>query len=288
MNKLSLYGCLLYILCSCNGNSGDLMRLVAERDSLKAMAEKQEMELKNNKAAIQAINSAIDSIAVHEGLLFTSSSNETPVTKDDALRNIERFQSVIDQQRQKIAALQAQLAGNPKDENLQGIVEYLNQQLSEKNAQIANLKQELSKKDVDISRLKKMVESQRLKIDEQSDAIAQLDKKNKAQTTALTNQDKYINTCYVLIGTKDDLKRKGIIRGTKLLADGALDKSKFARVDIRNFKEISFEAKRPRILTNIPTSAYTLTTSGKNQFTLHITNVTAFWSISNFLIIQTN
>ena len=115
MKKLSFYCCLLYILCACNGNGGDLMKLVAERDSLKAKTEKQEIELKNNNAAIQAINSAIDSIAVQEGLIFTSSSNETPITKADALKNIERFQSVIDQQRQKIAALQAQLAENPND-----------------------------------------------------------------------------------------------------------------------------------------------------------------------------
>ncbi len=288
MKQLSIYLCLLCMICSCNGNGGDLMKLVAERDSLKAMADRQQMELKTNNAAIQAINSALDSIAVQEGLIFTSSSRETPITKADALKNLEHFQAVIDQQRQKITDLQAQLAENPEDTNLKGIVEHLNQQLLEKDAQIVALKQELSRKDVDISALKKMVESQRLKINEQSEAIAQLDKKNKAQNTALSNQDKFINTGYVLIGSKEDLKRKGLIKGKKLLVDGALDKTKFARVDIRNFKEISFEAKHPRILTNIPPSAYTLTTSSKHQFTLHITNVTAFWSVSNFLIIQTN
>lgn len=288
MKQLSIYLCMLYIVCFCNGNGGDLMKLIAERDSLKAITDKQEIELKTNNTAIQAINSVLDSIAVQEGLIFTSSSRETPITKADALRNLEHFQSVIDQQRQKITDLQAQLAENPEDANLKGIIEHLNQQLLAKDAQIAALKQELSRKDVDISALKKMVESQRLKIDEQSEAIAQLDKKNQAQNKALSNQDKYINTGYVLIGTKDDLKRKGVLKGKKLLVDGALDKTKFARVDIRNFKEISFEAKHPRILTNIPSSAYTWTTSSKHQFTLHITNVTAFWSVSNFLIIQTN
>ena len=288
MNKAIFYFILLFTICSCKGNEGDLMKLVAERDSLKAMAEKQELDLKTNNAVAQAINSALDSISLQEGLLFTNSSRESPVTKADALMNLERFQSFINYQKQKIKDLQVKLAEKSEYSNLNGIVEHLNLQLAEKDAQIATLKQELSRKDVDISKLKRMVESQRLKLDEQSDAIAQLDKKNKAQTSALANQDKYINTCYVLIGTKDDLKRKGIIRGKKLLADGALDKSKFAKVDIRNFKEISFEARRPRILTNIPPSSYTLTTSGKRQYMLHITNVTAFWSISNFLIIQTD
>ena len=101
-------------------------------------------------------------------------------------------------------------------------------------------------------------------------------------------QDEIINKCYVLIGSKSDLKRKGVVRKNRLLADAALDKSKFAKVDIRKFREISFTAKRPRILTDVPQSAYTLTTTGNHNFTLRINDATAFWSISNFLVIQTD
>ena len=67
----------------------------------------------------------------------------------------------------------------------------------------------------------------------------------------------------------------------------ALDRSKFRQVDIRKFTEITFDAKKPKVLTSAPQSTYTLTTDGKGKFILHITNPAEFWSISNFLVIQT-
>lgn len=284
----SLCTLLAVVLSGCNNQGGDILKLVAERDSLKANNEAQDKKLTAITGTVTAINAALDSIALEEGMIFAGDSHETPLTRQDALKNLQRFEGVLNKQKEKIAALEAQLSEQKDVQGLKGLVEHLQKQLREKDAQIAMLKSELSKKDVNISRLRKEVESQRSLISEQTEAIAQLDRKNKAQTTALTRQDEVINTCYVMIGTKSDLKRRGIIKGSKLLADGALDKSKFAKVDIRTFKEISFEAKRPRILTNIPPSAYTLATKGKHNYTLYITNVTAFWSISNFLIIQTD
>lgn len=97
-----------------------------------------------------------------------------------------------------------------------------------------------------------------------------------------------LNNGYVLIGSKDDLRRKGILKNGRVISDAALDRSKFFQVDIRKWHEISFRAKKPRILTNMPASSYSLTTSGDGNFTLSITDPSDFWRISNYLIIQTN
>ena len=287
MDKLLKLVFIALVFSSCGGGNGEFMKILAERDSLKSRSEVQQFELDLNKAVIRDINATLDSIAREAGMLFYTGSKEV-VTKADALKNLNRFQAVINHQREKIAYLQAQLDGKQGDDELRNLVEHLENQLKEKDAQIAMLKEELNKKDVSIAQLKRMVDTQRSTIEEQNEAIAQLDRKNKAQNQALANQDQYINTCYVLIGTKDDLKRKGVIKGSKLQPDAVLDKSKFAKVDIRSFREISFEAKRPRILTDIPPSAYTLSTTGKRQYILRIDDANAFWSISNFLIIQTD
>lgn len=288
LKKSFIYLLLLFIICSCNNSGGDVMKLVAERDSLKESVEKQRNELQMTNATVSAINSALDSIAIEEGLIFVSKSSEVPIDRVTALNNLKRFEAVVNQQKSKIQALENQLKEKKEDIGLKKLLEHLKSQLKDKDNQIAILKQELSKKDANIQQLRKLVDSQKTQIAEQVEAIAQLDKKSKAQMNALSGQDKYINTCYVLIGTKDDLKRKGIIKGKKILTEGMLDKSKFAKVDIRLFKEISFEAKHPRILTSMPASSYMLTTNSKNQYTLKVTNVSAFWSISNFLVIQTN
>lgn len=283
------------MMTGCGNNDGKVVGIVEERDSLRTAYEAQRQRLEAIDGMLATINGALDSVAIEEGMLFTGRSKETPVSRNDVLRNLERYEQVLRQQQDKIRRLESMLsagngtsAGSTGNADLQELVAHMKSQLASKDAQITQLRAELSKKDVNISQLRRQVESQRTQIARQDEQIAELDRKSKAQVTALARQDEILNNCYVLIGSKSDLKRKGVVRKNRLLSDAALDKSKFAKVDIRKFREISFTAKRPRILTDIPPSAYKLTTTGDRNYTLHVTNATAFWSISNFLVIQTD
>jgi len=274
-------------VCGCN-NGGDVMKLVEERDSLKAKTEKAEGELKAINGMVATLNSALDLISAEEGLIFVSKNPEVQLSRADAMKNLERFEAVVRHQQQRIAALEASLKDQTPDENLQGLVEHLKAQIADKDAQIDQLRRQLQDKDVSIAQLRRHVESQRTQIRQQSEQIAELDRRSKSQTEALKRQDEVINNCYVLLGSKKDLKRKGVLKKNRIVSEALLDKSKFAKVDIRKFREIQFEAKRPRILTNMPQSAYVLTTNGNGGFTLNVKNPTEFWSISNFLVIQTD
>lgn len=288
--RLLLAGASLLVAISCNNSGGDLMKLVEERDSLKAKTEKAEQQLKAINGMVATLNTALDSISAEEGMLFTSSNPEVQMNRADALKNLERFEGVVRHQQQRIAQLEASLAAqNQKpDENMQGLVNNLKAQIASKDAEIAHLRKQLQDKDVNIAQLRRYVETQRTQIKEQGEAIAELDRRSKSQVEALKRQDEVINNCYVMIGSKKDLKSKGIVKKGKLVSESMLDKSRFIKVDIRKWREVSFEAKRPRILTNMPQSSYILTTTGDHNFTIRITNPTSFWSISNFLVIQTD
>ncbi|MDO4311211.1 MAG: hypothetical protein Q4C43_10935 [Prevotella sp.] len=277
------------MFCGCNGSKGDVMQLVAERDSLKATIEKQKDDLNAINVLVTTINQSLDSISVQEGLVFVSNS-EKPVSRVEALKNLERYEQVLNNQREKIDSLENALKNNTKSDTkeLNGLIAHMKAQLAQKDEQIALLRAELSKKDVNLASLRRQVESQRDKIASQTEAIASLDQKTKAQNDALTRQDEMMNQGYVLLGTKKELKGKGIISKKKLVADAALDKSKFTKVDIRDYKEVTFTAKNPKVLTNMPQSSYSLLNNGSRRYTLRITNATAFWSISNYLVIQTD
>ncbi len=279
---------LMVLTISGCGNDGKVISIVEERDSLKKACEAQQQRISEVDGMITALNGALDSIAMEEGMLFTNKSNEVMVSRSDVLHNLERYEQVLKHQKDKIRRLEGLLADKGGDSDLKRLVAHMKGQLADKDAQIANLRSELSRKDVNISQLRRQVESQLTILADKDKQIAELGNRTQAQTKALVRQDEIINKCYVLIGSKSDLKRKGVVRKNRLLADAALDKSKFAKVDIRKFREISFTAKRPRILTDVPQSAYTLTTTGNHNFTLRINDATAFWSISNFLVIQTD
>lgn len=272
----------------CGNSGGELLRLVEERDSLRRANEMQHAKLAGYEKAVDMMNATLDSIAVQERMIFVG-TGEAAVTKDDVRNNLLRFETLLRLQENKIDALEAQLA--ERDDSLSGsmrLISHLKSQIRTKNVQIAHLSEELEKKNVDISTLREQVESQRVRIETQTVTIENLNRQTRRQSEALARQDVMLNNGYVLIGSKDDLNRKGVTRRGKLVADAAIDRSKFFKVDIREWREVSFRARRPKILTDMPSSSYELTTSGDGNFTLTVKNPADFWRISSYLVIQTN
>jgi chromosome segregation ATPase len=264
------------------------MQLVEERDSLRQANKEQREMLQSYDKTIATLNETLDSVAYQENMLFIN-VGEVPVTKDDVKHNLMRFEALLRQQSEKIKQLESQLAEN-KDENEQslGLIAHLKEQLEEKNRQILQLKRELENKNVDIIRLRDQVAYQTTTITTQTATISELNQRAKRQGEALARQDAMLNNGYVLIGSKSDLTRKGILKKGKIVTDAALERSKFAKIDIREWREVTFTAKRPRILTNMPMSSYEITTTGNNSFTLTVKNPSDFWRISTYLVIQTD
>lgn len=268
---------------SCNGGA-DLNRLIEERDSLRDLSAQQTRRLSRLDTLISSINVSLDTIASGEAGIFVNGVSEATDKKGQILGNISRLSTLIEKQRAQIELLEKRYVQSEDeeipDDNIRRMIDNFKRQLADKDKQIAALKEEISRKDADISRM-----SQRIGL--QTQTIAELDKRNAAQTEALKRQDAMLNHCYMAIGTKKELEKKGIIKKGKVQPNSSFDRSNFAKVDIRTFTEIQFNAKRPRILTPMPSESYSLTTDGNKTYTLHITNPTNFWKVSNYLVIQT-
>ncbi len=280
----------LVFLSGCGNSNSEIGRLIAERDSLRNETASQTERLNNYEQTVSLLNNALDSIAYEEKMIFVNVENlEMPVTKDIVKQNLERFENILSHQKNHIRQLEAKLqAANDSTNRALGLISHLKEQISAKDVQIAQLKKEIEKKNVDIARLQEQVESQQFTINSQSVTIDELNKRNHKQNEALAKQDAILNNGYVLIGTKSDLQRKGVLKKGHLVADAIMDRSKFWQIDMRTWKEVTFTAKKPRILTNMPVSSYEITTSGDKNFTLHIINPSDFWKISSYLVIQTD
>lgn len=279
---------IFWILSACGNSNGEIMKLVEERDSLRHANKIQDERLCYYGKTIETLNATLDSIAYQEKMIFVN-NGEIPVTKEDVKYNLIRFETLLKKQSDKIRLLEKQLSES-KDANAKSLslIAHLKAQLNAKNIQITQLKEELEKKNVSIARLQDQVESQKLTINTQSATISELNQRTQRQSEALARQDAILNNGYVLIGTKDDLKRKGILKKGKVVADATLDRNKFVKIDIRECREFNFTAKRPRILTSMPSSSYEITTTGNRNFMLTVKNPSDFWRISTYLIIQTD
>lgn len=288
IKTLLALGLVAFVLYGCGNSDKDVMKLVEERDSLRQAQKVQTEKIDNYSKTIETLNATLDSIAYQEKMLFRG-NEEIPVTKEDIKHNLTRFEALLKKQSEKIRLLEKQLAeSNDANTNSLRLIAHLKEQLNEKNLRIAQLKDELEKKNVTIAGLQKLADSQKTTINTQSATISELNQRTQRQNEALSRQDAILNNAYVLIGSKDDLKRKGILKKGKIVAEATLDRSKFAKVDIRKWREINFTAKRPRILTSMPSSSYEISTTGNRNFTLTVKNPSDFWRISSYLIIQTD
>ncbi len=142
-------------LIGCNQSGNEIVKIVEERDSLRMTLAEHHSRLKSMNEMISTINLALDSISTEEGLLFVSPSEEFPINRDDALKNLERFEMVVRHQQEKINRLQKSILKDTVSGNLKGLIDHMKLQLQEKDVQIAHLKEELLKKNVDIDKLRR-------------------------------------------------------------------------------------------------------------------------------------
>lgn len=271
---------------SCSDNRKTVESLNKRIDSLEQENSRKDGDIKDVMSFVGVIADGLDSIAQHENTLFYSNKGRegTIVDRDQLKKNLEMFESILANQREKIAQLEDSLKA--KGENLgklSQLIAYLNQQLDEKDAMISNLRAELQNNKVNISHLQKKVAN--LKDDNNK-----LNRTISNQVEALKIQSDIINEGYVKIGTKKSLSELGIVSGgflkKKTVNPNAISKDQYTKVDIRTMNEIPLNSSSPKILTQMPTSSYRIEKKGKNQSTLYILDANAFWSVSNFLIIQ--
>jgi exonuclease VII small subunit len=128
---------------------------------------------------------------------------------------------------------------------------------------------------------------------------AQLVVQNAAITDTLRNQVTDNNTVYYVVGTKNELKEKGIVeeQGHKFLFIGSktlvpawnLDPSAFKKIDRRELAEIALPKNDAwyRIVSrqNLRYLGEPATKDGKVKGSLKITQPEQFWANSRFLII---
>lgn len=279
---------MLMLVFSCKNEKVDMQHFVTERDSILQDNRSKTQQLDELNSVLSTIAIGLDSIAVQENILFNSSGRDgVRLDKHELATRLNGMADILARQRAKIQVLQDSLA-NRKTlqgvEHLQRVVEFLNQQLAEKDQVIKSLRSDLNNSKKDITEL-------RASLSDMKNRATKAENKTQVLTTALSKQDDVINECYVRIGTKKQLSAAGLLKGgflqKKKVNYEDVDKSKFSAVDIRKFREITLKSNNPKILTPQPSNrSFHFEENGDGTCTLVITNPTIFWSVSNFLIIQ--
>lgn len=274
------------LLCSCSGSKPDgapdnlmeaskqeLAAAVSERDKLFSL--------------VRDVTCDLEEIRRLEGLLSATDKRggEDSFRRSMILADIASVKATLQKRNRQISEMESRLKESSLfNEGLQSTIDILRKQVNSQLFEIEELNRQLTDARRHIGSLNITVDSLSSTV---ATAYSELDSA-KSVSVKLENE---LNASYVIIDSKANLKKQGIIetgflRKTKVLKDGA-DKSRFRTCDKRTTEYIRIGAKKPKILTQHPEKSYSMSGKGERTF-LHILDSDLFWSLSNYLVIQTD
>ncbi len=280
MKKIIFMAALVSMLASCldgfkSNNGGD-----RERDSLRNIIDQKDNELNDLMGTFNEIQQGFDLINEAEGRVnMMRMGAENYNSAENIRENMQFIQETLDENKRKIEELQGKLKSSSiNSAKLKEAINSLTQQLTEKNAELEKLRAQLAEKDVKIEQLSGTVtnlQTENAQVKQQRDETAQIAR----------NQDAQLNTAWYVFGTSKELKAEGILSKGEVL-QGNYNKNYFTQIDIRKVNVIPLESKSASILTNHPAGSYTLLKDSKGKYTLRITDVAQFWSVSKYLVVK--
>lgn len=272
------------LLSSCGGTTIDVSKIVAERDSLIAINSIQKQELESLNSCVSTISNGLDSIALQEHIIKIGNSDGNKMKRAELKQSFDDLANLIARQRSRITMLEDSLkqTASPAPQ-LQKMISFLKEQLEVKENEIVQLKALVDSQKRDIKRLNDYITVTDQKVTE-------LNQKNEMQEQIISGQNHIINTGYIKIGTKKQLKEAGIIT-TGVFSSPKLNLENLTpeacqAVDVRDISEITLNSKNPKILSQMPPQSYLFQKSpdGKSC-TLIIKDPALFWSQSYYLVI---
>lgn len=279
------------LVASCGENA--VVREQREKiDSLENANWKKQLEYEDLQRNLSVIATGLDSIAIEEGKLFLNRDVELKnVNRQRAQQNVAYIRDLLARHRDRIEELENRLeVGDANARMLRTIIASLREQIDAKDKELEQLRRDLDNNKRNIVALKEQVQKMDEEQKMQQDTIQQQQETILQQQETIQQQLDKLNNAYLMIGTKQELKALGLLSG------GFLKKKKvdytnisfnlFEKIDIESTRSIFLPAKA-KILTAVPANSYELLRDDLGC-TLNILDPERFWSVSNFLIIQTD
>lgn len=286
MKKVLILCACMIAWSACTQFSSEYKQTKLENDSLRLQMKKNEAEMDEMLATLNAIENDIQSIREAEDFLIIHKDNELSESRQVQIKNnMHLIAETLKKNKQQLSELQEKLnSSNVRSTALQKTIDRLTNDLNEKTTLIASLQSELGRKSEEIRQLSGQVEGL-------STDIEILESVNLSQSDRISEQEQALNVVYYCFGTKKELKEQSILTGgglfakTKALEDD-FNKEYFLAIDKRQVTAIPLYASKAKIKTNHPSGSYAFYKDSDGNLTLEITNPDRFWSLSKYLVIE--
>jgi len=217
--------------------------------------------------------------------VITVNSANAEISKDkklQVLEDIKYINTLLEQNKKKIASLNAQL------KNSGGTIKVLQIKISELEASMKQNENEISELKTSLVEKKFEVEQLNTQMTVLNDTIAKKDEKISSQTNEL-------NKAFYAVGTYKELKAKGLLTkeggfiglGRTESLTGNFQDNAFVQIDISQINSIPVNSKSAKLISEHPTGSYEFVgTADKKILTIEIKDPAMFWKISKYAVVE--
>ena len=217
--------------------------------------------------------------------LITINSKDAELSKSKKeliLDDIKAINTLLEQNKRKIASLTAQLAKSGGTiKALQTKISELEASMKESENEISDLKANLVNKNFEVSQLN-------IEVTDMKETIVQKD-------SVITNKVNELNKAFYVCGTFKELKEKGLLTkeggfiglGKTAKITGNFSDSTFTRIDITQTKSIPVNAKSAKLISEHPAGSYEfIRDQAKMVKSIEIRDPAQFWKISKYAVVE--
>ncbi len=272
------------------GESKEELRLKSQVDSLMSVTSDDAISINEYLKAFNEIQMNLNEIKEKESIITTKTVGDVELEDTDveAITNdILAIYEIMQENKKKLGYLRNKLQkSDSKNKELQTAVKLLNDNIVQKDMELADMRMKLTDKDIDISELN-------FKIAEMDSVLANMTFDNTQKDSVITTQDEQIHTAFYIIDSKKTLKEKGILETDGgFIGIGSNQKVKisdegFTEIDIREVLELSLnEAKKVQLITDHPQDSYELVEKDGKYEKLVVSDADEFWKMSKYLVVS--
>ncbi len=217
--------------------------------------------------------------------LITVNSSNAEISNDkkrQVLEDIKAINTLLEQNKQKIASLYAQLKKSG------GTIQVLQTKISELEATMKQNEDEISELKTSLVNKKFEVEQLNTKVIVMQDTITKKDEK-------ISNQTYEMNKAFYVCGTYKELKAKGLLTkeggfiglGRTESLTGKFPNDSFVEIDLTQMKSIPVNSKSAKLISDHPAGSYEfIRDKDKKIESLEIKDPALFWKASKYAVIE--
>lgn len=217
--------------------------------------------------------------------IITLNSSDVEFSKDkkeQILEDIKYINTLLDQNKKKIASLNAQLKKSG------GTIKAL-------QTKIAELEASVKQSETEISDLKTALVDKKFEIEQLNNEMEIMQTTIEFKDEKINDQTKEINKAFIASGTFKELKAKGLVtkeggfvglgRNVSLLEN--FPDSSFNQIDITETKSIPVNSKSAKLITEHPAGSYEFIRDSNDKIeNIEITDPDKFWKISKYAVVE--